>query len=245
MKSFLFCLFALSPWLFAQSAEPATCTAITAPALPRGVASLWTRDGATWPQGSELKVRFLSGTKRQKTEAWQRFAQIDALVNLTLTPVTTGASDIRVRFDLDKGHWSYVGNAARGVPSNAPTMNLALSAGLLGDPAKEWDRVALHEVLHAIGLEHEHQHPKAGIPWNKEAVYRYYAASQGWSRSQVDAQVLKRYAGTAFKGTAFDPESIMLYPVPATLTTNGFAVGWNTKLSATDIAFLRRLYPAR
>ena len=246
MKSLftLFCLFALSPLLFAQPAAPATCTAIKAAPLPAGVASIWTRNGSAWAQRSTLRVRFLTGSKRQKEQAWQRMAAIDELVNLTFVQVTTGAAEIRVRFDRDKGHWSYVGVAARAVPSNAPTMNLALMAGVFGDTPEEWDRVTWHETLHAIGIEHEHQHPKAGIPWTKEAVYRYYASTQGWSREQIDFQVLNRYRGTGYQGTSFDRESIMLYPVPESLTTNGFSVGWNKALSATDIAFLRTLYPS-
>jgi ATP-binding cassette subfamily B protein len=66
MKSLftLFCLFALSPLLFAQPAAPATCTAIKAAPLPAGVASIWTRNGSAWAQRSTLRVRFLTGSKR-------------------------------------------------------------------------------------------------------------------------------------------------------------------------------------
>lgn len=226
------------------TAEPHTCVAIKAEPLPSGVAQIWGERGSFWPQRSTLKIRFLSGTTRQKTQAWQRFQQIDELVNLTFVQVTSGPSDIRVRFDLDKGHWSYVGIASRQIASNAATMNLGLVAGVFGDFADEWDRVTLHEMLHALGFEHEHQHPAAGIPWDKAKVYAFYAQTQGWNKRQVDFQVLRRYTGDQFHGSAFDRQSIMLYPVTAEHTTNGFSVGWNRKLSATDIAFIKSVYPA-
>lgn len=220
-----------------------TCTAIKAPAPPKGVASIWGQQGNFWPQGAQLKVRFMTGTARQKAEAWKRFRVIDQLVNLSFQQVTSGPTDIRVRFDKGLGHWSFVGTGNRAVASDAATMNLDLTAGIFGDLAEEWDRVVQHEVCHAIGMEHEHQHPRAGIPWDKEAVYKYYERTQGWSRPQIDAQVLRRYTGSRFKGTTFDPSSLMQYPVPAELTGGKFSVGWNKKLSTTDILFLRSVYP--
>lgn len=233
---------------FGQSSHAAdpkldTCCAIKpVTTSPAGVAKIWGQENRFWNNGSTLRVKFLSGSASQKREAWKRFQEVDALVGLSFVQ-TTGVSDIRVRLDLNNGHWSYVGTGARSIASSAATMNLGLSAGMFGDSANEWNRVAIHEILHALGFEHEHQSLKGNIPWNRPAVYQYYASTQGWSKSQIDYQVLNRYTGSRFRGTAFDPTSIMQYPVPATLTTNGFSVGWNAKLSVTDITFLKQVYP--
>ena len=45
------------------------------------------------------------------------------------------------------------------------------------------------------------------------------------------------YAAAETNFTALDPRSIMMYPIPAGWTTDGFSVGLNTDLSATDEQF--------
>lgn len=235
-----------SPSLHASESGPLhVCTEMHLPSrtVP-GAMEAWSDKYKLWPQNSTLRVKFLSGSKGQRAEAWERFAAIEALVNLRFVQVTSGASELRVRFDYDKGHWSYVGRDCLGIPRTQPTMNLALKSGWFGDKADEWDRVALHEILHAIGLYHEHQHPQATIPWNVPKVIAYYEQTQGWSEAEIRQQVLNREPmRPSFLGTSFDPMSIMEYPVPAELTTNGFSVGWNRQLSALDVQFLARLYP--
>jgi hypothetical protein len=54
---------------------------------------------------------------------------------------------------------------------------------LANTPDQEYSRVVLHEFGHALGAIHEHQHPAAGIPWDKPKVYEYYAR-QHWSIDQ-------------------------------------------------------------
>lgn len=228
----------------AKAAEIKSCACIRAmePRLPDGVQRAWGQQSKFWPQKATLRIKFLSGTAKQKAEAWKRFQHVDALVNLSFVQVTEGPAEIRPRFDKGKGHWSYLGRDCLTVPSTAQTMNLELATGVFGSFGDEWDRVAVHEMLHAIGLSHEHQSPRStGLVWNKSAVYSYYGQTQGWSKSQVDFQVLNRYSGSEFRGTKYDKTSIMQYPIPQGLAN--IVVGWNTKLSATDIAFLKEVYP--
>ncbi len=227
----------------AKGAEIKSCVAVKAmePRLPEGIQRAWGQPSKFWPQKSTVRFRFLTGTSRQKAEAWKRFQQIDALVNLKFAQVTTGPSEVRVRFDKGKGHWSYLGTDARIVSSSAQTMNLDLMAGVFGDGSDEWNRVALHECLHAIGLEHEHQHPRSTIKWNREAVYNLYQTQQGWTREQVDFQVLNRSTASSYVATAFDGQSILEYPIAPGLAN--IVVGWNAKLSPSDIAFLLKIYP--
>ena len=103
----------------------------------------------------------------------------------------------------------------------------------------------LHEFGHALGAIHEHQNPSAGIPWNKEAVYRYYMGPpNNWPREQIDNNLFRRYSENITNFSHFDSNSIMLYPIPAEFTTNGVAIGGrNSQLSELDIQFMKQQYP--
>jgi hypothetical protein len=75
-------------------------------------------------------------------------------------------------------------------------------------------------------------------------VYDYYAGPPNfWSRSQVDHNIFQRYSHEQTNASAFDPASIMLYPIPPQFTGGKYTVGWNRTLSATDRAHAGALYP--
>ena len=42
--------------------------------------------------------------------------------------------------------------------------------------------------------------------------------------------------------TAMDPKSIMIYPIPAAWTLDGFSAGFNSDLSEKDKKFIRKQY---
>lgn len=107
----------------------------------------------------------------------------------------------------------------------------------------EFSRVITHEFGHALGCIHEHQSPAAGIPWNRQAVYSYYASTNEWTSKDTDKNIFELYAADTTQFSAFDSKSIMLYAIPAELTTNGYSVGWNRELSETDKAFIGQVYP--
>ena len=165
------------------------------------------------------------------------------VANLTLQFVTSGTAEIRISFAEQGFSWSTVGTDALTVPRAEPTMNY----GWLEPDTEltEYQRVVRHEFGHALGMIHEHQNPDAlgKIPWDKPKVYEYYAR-QGWSRADVDANLFDVYDEDSTNFTTFDPTSIMQYAIPEELTIGTYSVGWNTELSATDIAFMQAQYPA-
>ena len=55
------------------------------------------------------------------------------------------------------------------------------------------DHIIQHEFGHAIGLQHEHQHPSIGIQWNKKVVIADMA-KQGWTQEMVEHNIFDRYA---------------------------------------------------
>jgi hypothetical protein len=52
-----------------------------------------------------------------------------------------------------------------------------------------------------------------------------------------------KYGNTQTMHSAFDPESIMVYAIPAHWTVDGFSIPENKALSDTDKAFIRHCYP--
>lgn len=190
-----------------------------------------------WTPGQTIRVRFLNGSTALQNRVFSFAQQWEAFADVDFVRVNSGASEVRVMFDAD-GHWSYVGTENRNIDPCEKTMNLELGDS---DPDSEIRRVTLHEFGHVLGLRHEHQQPLADIPWNKEKVYAYYA-QQDWSRQEVDEQVLSKNTGATTEYTDFDSKSIMEYPVSASLTTNGYTIGWNTQLSATDKDFIAKMY---
>jgi hypothetical protein len=103
--------------------------------------------------------------------------------------------------------------------------------------------LVLHEFGHALGLVHEHQSPAAGVPWNKPAAYRYFGAAPFYlSPSEIDQQILTPYDETVTNHTQFDPQSIMVYPIPASITDGKFQVTMNADLSPLDKSFIASQY---
>lgn len=192
-----------------------------------------------WMPGRTLKVRFMDGVPsvQAKVEAfaktWEKYA------NIKLEFGNDPNAEIRISF-LQEGSWSYIGTDCLSIAKTQPTMNFGWLKPNTQDD--EYSRVVIHEFGHALGCIHEHQHPKNGIQWNKEAVYRYFA-QQGWSKAQVDSNMFAKYDATQTQFSKFDKKSIMMYPIPPEWTTNGFTTGWNKVLSATDKRFIKKEYP--
>lgn len=196
-----------------------------------------------WENGRRLRVKFLDGESIPKEKVARIAKEWEAISNLKLDFVTSGASEIRVSFAEKGFSWSTVGTDALTVGSSEATMNFGWLEP--NTSIREYNRVVRHEFGHALGMIHEHQNPAAQgqIPWDKPKVYAYYA-QQGWSHADTDANIFQLYSEDSTNHTAFDPTSIMEYAIPDSLTIGSYDIGWNEAISPMDIEFMRRQYPS-
>lgn len=250
--SILLCLMGIVGINYAQSVH--TCTEMPAtslkfqqqqdiPQLASRAVSYKPQYGLYWENGSTIRVKFIGGSNyvrdrvKYYANMWAKHA------NLNFQFVSYGQGDIRVSFTQNGSSWSVIGKQSLQLSQNEATMNF----GWLNDrtPEYEFRRTILHEFGHALGLLHEHQNPNGGIPWDEAAVYEHYRRTQGWDQRTTYSNVIQKASRNATQFSQFDPRSIMHYPVSASLTNGQYQVGMNRDLSATDISYIRQVYPGR
>lgn len=197
-----------------------------------------------WPWGAQVSVRFLEGDLglqervRAVAEEWVG----PNMANIGLRFDGDGPGDIRVAFEQGNGSWSYLGTVAQQIPVSDATMNYGWLTP--DSPDDELRRVVLHEFGHALGLIHEHQNPNRPVKWNRAAVIADLSGPpNNWDEATIENNIFKRYELEQLESTPVDPNSIMMYPIPAAWTTDGFSVGLNGELSETDTEFIRKAYP--
>src|SRR5689334_4613018 len=197
--------------------------------------------GKKWQNGRTLHVRFLEGVPQIQAKVKQFALQWTQFANIKLEFDNSPDAEIRIAFVKD-GSWSYIGTDNLVIPKNQSTMNFGWFTA--ATPDEEIERTVVHEFGHALGCIHEHQHPNAGIPWDRDAVFRYYTGPpNNWTRAQVETNLFQRYSATQTQFSAFDTKSIMLYPVDNALTLGDFEIGWNKKMSDMDKQFIGVAYP--
>jgi hypothetical protein len=218
---------------------PSSSLSAPAPRMAVRIAALWANK---WQDGSEISVGFLNGDPavHQKVEKyahqWEQYANIKFKFG-------SPNPQIRIMF-RPGGSSSYIGTDALSPElAGQATMYYGWLTPTTADD--EYSRVVLHEFGHALGAIHEHQHPDASIPWNKEKVYVYYAQTQNppWSKEDVDENIFKLYDRSWLQYGSYDKQSIMHYAIPKELTDGVFHVDWNRDLSDLDKSVMHTVYP--
>lgn len=197
-----------------------------------------------WQPGTQVTVHFMEGDPdlQARVAAVAKEWSGPQMANVDLKFVDSADADVRVAFEQGNGSWSYLGTVCHQIPSGQPTMNYGWLTPDSDD--RELRRVVLHEFGHALGLIHEHQNPNRPIAWNRAAVIADLSGPpNNWDPATIENNMFKKYDPADLSSTPVDSHSIMLYPIPASWTTDGFSAGMNGELSDTDKEFIRSAYP--
>jgi hypothetical protein len=199
-----------------------------------GIFKAIAKRGRYWPLNSTLYIYFIGGTTDQIDSMKETIEYMLSFTSLKVAYTNDRyQSDIRISFKYGYGSYSYLGTDCKFIPKDEETLNL-------GWAGKDVER---HEFGHTLNLFHEHQNPKGGLEWNRQAVIDDLSGPPNyWSVAQIEHNVLNPINLEIADATEFDRHSIMLYSFPASWTKNGFSGGDNTDLSQTDKDFLISKY---
>lgn len=191
--------------------------------------------------GVELTVGFMESTPADLRDriishmnAWNKTGNILFRYSQTSPQVRITRSD--------EGYWSYMGTDIRMISSNEATM--CLSGFTMRTREEEFRRVVRHEAGHTLGFPHEHMRQQLIARLDREATYRYFQRTQGWSRSMVDSQVLTPLEERSIRGTPdADDESIMCYQLPGDITRDRQPIPGGSDINDMDYQFVGTIYP--
>lgn len=179
---------------------------------------------------ANLRARIL-----RHMNAWNKTANVRFVESRT-------DPQVRIARTEDDGHWSYLGVDILSIPPNEPTMNL--DSFTMSTPDSEFFRVVRHETGHTLGCPHEHMRRALVNLIDQQKAIKFFKATQGWSADMTRQQVLTPLEESSLIGTAqSDPNSIMCYQLPGTITKNGKPIIGGTDIDKVDYAFMATVYP--
>jgi hypothetical protein len=162
--------------------------------------------------------------------------------------VPSGDDHIRVGFRY-LGHWSLVGQDSY-EQAGQMEQSMNFQGFLVKTPSEaEFTRLVLHEFGHALGFEHEHQHPwsRCADEFDMPAIVRELSGPpNNWDSETIEHNMKEESAENKVL-SKFDPKSIMLYNFPPRFykqgqTSSCYTPG-NFALAAADLEMLARIYP--
>jgi Astacin (Peptidase family M12A) len=164
-----------------------------------------------------------------------------ARCNVVFTETASGGQ-VRIAREAGSGYWSYVGTDILSISADHPTMNLESFS--MQTPESEFHRVVRHETGHTLGCPHEHMRAELVNQIDPAKAVAFFGATQGWSPEEVQQQVLTPIETSSLLGTVHaDPDSIMCYQIPGTITKDGQPIVGGLDIDESDFQFMASIYP--
>jgi hypothetical protein len=212
----------------------------------------------TLKANKSISLCFFDGTDQSAELISAVFSEFEPLTGRTFvatnpagTPRRCGGSVtalIRIKFNTS-GWWSQVGSFATKDQSKA-TMGLE-GMGDLSSLSSEFRGVVRHEIMHALGFEHEQQSPNSncwqGINFQKIADFYGSPWTSQMAKENFDL-VTKFYSPGEIQASEYDPASRLHYQVFPQFYDNNqvpagcVPFGGGDALSAQDIKALKTAY---
>jgi hypothetical protein len=206
-----------------------------------------------WVNGTALHFCFLegpglSGAEKQKQAVRDAFSTWKELgIGLNFQEVDSSSeAEVRIGFDPNGGSWAYVGRDAVDYAPDPFERTVNYGWDLTTPYGRD---TALHEIGHVLGFPHEHQNPNAGIQWDEQAVYAYFAgAPNRWDQQTTYHNIIRKLDPGEVQGSHWDQDSIMHYEFAPGLIRHpeqfrARALRPAAGLSSVDIEEVRRFYP--
>lgn len=202
-----------------------------------------------------LNIAFLTGTPEEKqlikkyASIWTQYANMDFNFYDSLLDLPRGQkAHIRILIaqrdeNASIGGDSYVGTDANYRRNNDSTMRIYISKKEMPSQLRG---IVLHEFGHAIGLQHEHQHPEREFSYDQEKILTT-CSTQGISESQCKFMHLDTFSTRDHDTYAYDPNSVMHYPLPREGVVNASEAAFTSSstLSLLDKVGIAKVYPGR
>jgi hypothetical protein len=197
-------------------------------------------------KGVRLTVGFLDNPPKDlrarillHMNAWAKRANVTFVASNTSPQVRIARANAP---EAVAGYWSYVGTDILSIESDQPTMNL--QDFTMQTPESEFHRVVRHETGHTLGFPHEHMRKELVAKIDPDKAIAYFGQTQGWTPAEVRQQVLTPIEESTIRGTAHaDPNSIMCYQIPGTLTKDGNPIVGGRDIDGQDYGFAAMIYP--
>jgi len=218
-----------------------------------GFSHAWAKHSKVWKQ-SQLNFKFVGSSEWSRVEkafvemcmeAWTGEENKRTLSICFVEAPALADEKADIRIAKQTGTWrSQIGNDAKKLTSG-PTM-------YLGDVTnKDLHFHILHELGHALGLEHEHQSAAAVAMFDQQKVFAYFGGQpNNWTEQQTRENILSSSQSSTDVVSAYDSDSIMHYYFPpellkADVVKAGKSFKVNRSITRNDLLLMQKLYPLK